>query len=138
MNALCQIQTLPMRQIGANAMSTEDLLVEWGLWLNSMDSPIKGYVSPSLAACRSHAGGLRSLPECTIDDDTAVTIDQAVARLKATNTEMGKGLVMYFCWRWSYRQIGNEWGVSKNQVQQVIKQAISWMDGHLDNHQRGK
>ena len=138
MNALCQIHQMPLRETGMLAMSTEDLLVEWGLWLNSVESPVKGYVSPALVVSRRGSTRLRSLPECTIDDDTAVVIDQAVARLTDINQEMGKGLVMYFCWRWSYREIGNRWGINKNQVQQVIKQAVAWMDGRLDHHRASK
>ncbi|WP_055100670.1 antiterminator Q family protein [Alloalcanivorax xenomutans] len=106
------------------AEDSEQLLVEWGLWLSKSRSPMSGY--------RSTWSTDSPLPDPAIDDDTAAMLDRSVARLRSIHRQQGEALLMYFHGRLSYREIAARLGINRNQAQQLIRQAVSWIDGRLD------
>ena len=111
-------------------MKTEELLVEWGLWLQHSDSGMHGYSSPSLDMVRANGTDkLPALPPHTIDEATAQMVDRLVATLIKHDENKGRSLVMYYAWRESLREIANRWDIDKNKVQQIIQNAVSWIDG---------
>ncbi len=100
---------------------TRRRLQDWGVWVRS-GGVNSGYAAVQLAA---GVGG------CTVPDDEALAVDQAVASLKKREPDLGKVVLAYYVRRWDYSMIGLEVKMSREKVRVLLRSAEAWVDGRL-------
>ena len=100
---------------------TRRRLQDWGVWVRS-GGVNSGYAAVQLAA---GVGG------CTVPDDEALAVDQAVASLKKREPDLGKVVLDYYVRRWDYSMIGLEVKMSREKVRVLLRSAEAWVDGRL-------
>jgi hypothetical protein len=112
-----------------NTMTTEDLLTEWGQW------SVAG-LGLTLSTSSDEWRWV------TIDDDTALVIDRAVAQLgvskfKCEKKNQGRKLQciavkLYYRNELSYKEIGNRINVGETKARSFVISGHDWIDGYLD------
>ena len=108
--------------------NTIDLLIRWGLWQKSGNS--LGYVSPNFELMLK-VGVRESRPD-PLDDDTAMIVDRAVARLLRRDKEMGAIVIYRYAYGHSLRDIGRKTRQSKDKIYTLHNSAIAWIDGVIE------
>lgn len=115
-----------------NTMTTEELLLEWGKWSVAglgltLDSPDRDEIR-----------------WVTIDDDTALVIDRAVAQLGVAKFDCEKlnhgrklqclAVRLYYKSELSYKAIGYRLNVGETKARSFVVSGHDWIDGFLDAH----
>lgn len=100
---------------------TQQRLREWGQWVRS------GGIDNGYNRVQLVAGG--SVRSALCNDEDALQVDQAVARLKRRDRLMGRVLVMAYLGQYSREQIAREAGAgSREKVRYLLGGAEAWID----------
>lgn len=104
-------------------IETERELEQWGRWVRS------GGVS--LGANSIFRLG-STVSAATIIDDRGIIIDQAVARLKLQNIDMGTAVQRYYVENLSHASLAERMKTSKNRASCLHRAGVAWVDGVLN------
>jgi len=111
---------------------TEWLLEQWGWW--RMDGAgVPACISPLYALIRDNTACCGGIKQYSLQDDTALFIDGAVARLSARDKQMGDFIWLYFGAKWPALRIGRQAGLGEAKAREVIKAGVAWIDCALEN-----
>lgn len=110
--------------------STERLLHEWAGWVR-VGQVIPRYMSPITALYLRNVEQLRE-PEPAISEAVAMVIDQAVARLKQRDTEIGEAIELHYLCRLSIRQCASAMDMDRRRLDGILNAGVAWIDGALE------
>jgi len=113
-------------------LGVNGLLEDWGRWVRAHD--LGSYASPIYYMMREKQGTVVSIPP--VDDDTALRVDRAVARLRCRDAEMGRVIFLYYVAGMSIRVVAKEMGLPKHKASTLLNSGSVWIDGNLDKYDR--
>lgn len=105
------------------------LLEEWARWSRINSAP--SLTLPSVTPYRRLQGATLKSP--VIDDDTAMMVDNVIARLIQRDEETGKAVVMYFRNGQTVSHIARRLRKERWRVDILIRSGTSWLDGALNS-----
>lgn len=115
-----------------NTMTTEELLFDWGQW---------SVAGLGLTLERSSPDEIRWV---TIDDDTALIIDRAIAQLGTPKFVCEKknhgrkmqsiAVRLYYKSELSYLEIAKRLHIGETKARNYVVSGHDWIDGYLDAH----
>lgn len=110
---------------------TAYLLEQWGWWrMEGMGVP--RYVSPLYALIRDNNVSEGGAKNYCINDDVAMAVDQAVARLFTRDEQMGNFIWLYFGAKWPALRIARANDIGEAKAREVIKAGVAWIDCALE------
>ncbi|WP_150571815.1 antiterminator Q family protein [Pseudomonas fluorescens] len=108
---------------------TEYMLEQWGWW--RMDGKgIPSYTSPTFAVMRGQFPS--SAKAYSINDELAVAVDGALAKLCRRDRDMGDMVWLYYGAKWPASRVGRHYNVSEMKARELIKAGVAWIDCVLD------
>lgn len=109
--------------------STDILVQQWSYWAHSNPGKL-GY--PRLSAFASLMKA-KPRPALVISDDTALLVDELIARLCRRNENMGQALVAYhFCNR-NISRASRVLGYDRRVMTNLVSSGTAWIDGALEH-----
>lgn len=125
-------QTIPR-----SFVDTEEMLVQWGLWLSS-GSGIPRYISPAYVVMRDNVEQ-HGCPSHCITDELAMAVDGAMARLSVRERLPGrKGpfihefMWLHFACKMSHKMVGTKLKCSEARAREIIRAGVAWIDSSLE------
>jgi|GEM_PF-2080308 len=107
---------------------TVERLEGWARWMRS--HKLSSNCSSLYVLMKESMGGVVSME--LPDDEEALLIDAAVARLKCRDRELFDVLWKYFIEGLSYLEIAEQMSCGRSRVKVLRDTAIMWVDGRLD------
>ena len=109
------------------ADEADNELRQWAQWSRSGQG--FRYVSSATLIYRLNRGS--TVPEPSITDEWAVTIDSTVAALTLADRQQGLAVQLYYLERHNIRTLGEALGVSHNKAHLLLNNGIAWIAGCL-------
>lgn len=107
---------------------TRALLELWGVW-KQYGSGLPCYASPTRIMMQALAGS--TVREASITDEEAVRVDNAIARLRSRDKEMGDVVVLYYAHALPIRSVAREMKIGKDRADRLLLSGVAWIDGVL-------
>jgi len=111
---------------------TEYLLEQWGWWRMD-DIGVPGYVSPTFTLIRRMVPQPASSRSYCIQDDWALAVDEAVAKLSVRDQQMGDIMWLYYGAKWPMVRVGKYYGISEAKARELARAGAAWIDCALSS-----
>ncbi|CCN38216.1 putative Phage antitermination Q-like [Vibrio nigripulchritudo SFn27] len=109
--------------------NTPWLLEQWGRWARVNSDLTVGY--PSITSFTKLLGS--TLPSPLINDDDAMLVDSAVARLNRRDEEMGQAVVLFYTGGSNVSQVARWLDIDRRRADVLVKSGTAWVDAAIDN-----
>lgn len=119
----------------ADIKTTEWLLINWGRWAHQNKGVSLNYPSTqSFERMRARRSDEKTSPGAMIDDDEAMIVDGAVAKLCAARPKEGDALAKFYLYNPTYRKLGEMLEVHHAIAASRVDNGRAWVEGRLCEH----
>ncbi len=108
--------------------NTPWLLEQWARW--ALVNPGVSLSHPTVTPVREQLGSTLPLP--LINDDQALVIDSAVARLCRRDNEMGSAVALYYLGGGNVSWVARIMQIHRKKADLLVKSGSAWVDAALE------